>query len=235
MAEEESQQIGQDEIEKLLAEARGDSSAPAPSSGEAPPAEQAKPEPPAEAADQPSQASAESEEDGDRVLQQSEIEALLQQSTPAKPAAPAKPAPSAPSRQDADESDVNPADVEMLFNQAEAALASFDQAEHELPEGAQAFSFEELRGAPPSEESATLELVRDVELDLKIELGRTHMHLEDVLRLRKGSVVPLDKLAGDPVDIYVNGRLVAHGEVLVMNDNFCIRVAELVAPESGAA
>ena len=77
-------------------------------------------------------------------------------------------------------------------------------------------------------ETATLDLVRDVELDLKIELGRTQMYLEDVLKLRKGAVVPLDKLAGDPVDICVNGRLIARGEVLVLNDNFCVRVAELI-------
>ena len=68
-----------------------------------------------------------------------------------------------------------------------------------------------------------------MELDLKIELGRTNMFLEDVLKLRKGAVVPLDKLAGDPVDVYVNGRLIARGEVLVLNDNFCVRVAELIA------
>ena len=75
---------------------------------------------------------------------------------------------------------------------------------------------------------ATLDLLRDVELDVKIELGRTHMLLEDVLKLRRGSVVALEKLAGDPVDVYVNGRLVARGEVLVLNDNFCVRVAELI-------
>ena len=54
------------------------------------------------------------------------------------------------------------------------------------------------------------------------------MYLEDVLKLRSGAVVALDKMAGDPVDVYVNGRLVARGEVLVMNDNFCVRVAELI-------
>ena len=79
-----------------------------------------------------------------------------------------------------------------------------------------------------------MDLIRDVELNLKIELGRTHMYLEDVLKLRKGSVVPLDKLAGDPVDIYVNGRLIARGEVLVLNDNFAVRVAELVAAGNAA-
>ena len=71
----------------------------------------------------------------------------------------------------------------------------------------------------------------DVELDLRIELGRAEMTLEEVVSLRDGSVVTLDKLAGDPVDILVNGRLVARGEVLVLNDNFCVRVAEILAPD----
>ena len=94
------------------------------------------------------------------------------------------------------------------------------------------FELSDFGGTPPNREAATLELVRDVQLDLRIELGRTRMHLEDVLRLRQGAVVPLDKLAGDPVDIYANGRLVAQGEVLVLNDNFCVRVTELVAGEA---
>ena len=59
------------------------------------------------------------------------------------------------------------------------------------------------------------------------------MYLEDVLQLRRGSVVALDKLAGDPVDVFVNGRLVARGEVLVLNDNFCVRVAELISGDDG--
>ena len=71
----------------------------------------------------------------------------------------------------------------------------------------------------------------DVELDLRIELGRAEMSLEEVVALRDGSVVTLDKLAGDPVDILVNGRLVARGEVLVLNDNFCVRVAEILPPD----
>ena len=87
----------------------------------------------------------------------------------------------------------------------------------------------ELSGSPASTEIATVDLLRDVELDLRIELGRTHLDLEEVLKLRKGSVVALDKLAGDPVDVFVNGRLIARGEILVLNDNFCVRVADLVA------
>ena len=77
----------------------------------------------------------------------------------------------------------------------------------------------------------SLDALDDVELDLRIELGRTQMRLDEVVGLRDGSVVTLDKLAGDPVDVLVNGRLVARGEVLVLNDNFCVRVAEILAPD----
>lgn len=71
-------------------------------------------------------------------------------------------------------------------------------------------------------------MLSDVNLDVKIELGRTRMFVEDVLRLGEGSVVELDKLAGDPVDVFVNERLVARGEVLVLNENFCVRIHEIV-------
>jgi len=77
-----------------------------------------------------------------------------------------------------------------------------------------------------------IDLLSDVNLNVTIELGRTRMLVEDVLRLGEGSVVELDKLAGDPVDVYVNDRHVARGEVLVLNDNFCVRVNEIVAAVS---
>ena len=76
---------------------------------------------------------------------------------------------------------------------------------------------------------SSIDLLRDVDLNVKIELGRARMLVEDVLKLSEGSVVELDKLAGDPVDVFVNDRLVARGEVLVLNDNFCVRVNEIVA------
>ena len=76
---------------------------------------------------------------------------------------------------------------------------------------------------------SSIDLLRDVELNVKIELGRSRMLVEDVLKLAEGSVVELDKLAGDPVDVFVNDRLVARGEVLVLNESFCVRVNEIVA------
>ncbi|MEM6504495.1 MAG: flagellar motor switch protein FliN [Planctomycetota bacterium] len=82
---------------------------------------------------------------------------------------------------------------------------------------------------PTAGEQGGIDMLGDVDLDVTIELGRTEMLVEDVLRLASGSVVELDKLAGDPVDVYVNSRLVARGEVLVLNDNFCIRISEILA------
>lgn len=97
-------------------------------------------------------------------------------------------------------------------------------------EGLEDFQFPEA-GAPPANlKTASIELLRDVSLQVKIELGRANMYVKDVLSLDKGSVVELDRLAGDPLDILVNDRLVAKGEVLVLNDNFCIRVTEILSP-----
>ena len=76
-------------------------------------------------------------------------------------------------------------------------------------------------------------ILDDVTLQVRIELGRTKMLVEDVLKLNADSVVELDKAAGDPVDIYVNGRRIARGEVLVLNENFCVRVSEILEPLDG--
>jgi flagellar motor switch protein FliN/FliY len=73
-----------------------------------------------------------------------------------------------------------------------------------------------------------VEMIKDVELNVKIELGRANMTVSEILKLGTGAVVELDKLAGDPVDILVNEQLVARGEVLVLNDNFCVRINEII-------
>jgi flagellar motor switch protein FliN/FliY len=92
-----------------------------------------------------------------------------------------------------------------------------------------AMDLPELQAAMAAAQASSIDLLRDVDLNVKIELGRSRMLVEDVLRLSEGSVVELDKLAGDPVDVYVNDRLVARGEVLVLNEQFCVRVNEIVA------
>ncbi len=88
------------------------------------------------------------------------------------------------------------------------------------------------QGAPAARD---ISILRDVNLHVHIELGRTHMYIEDVLRLSEGSVVELDNLAGDPVDVIVNGRLIARGEVLILSDNFCVRISEIVSGPQNVA
>ena len=81
---------------------------------------------------------------------------------------------------------------------------------------------------PGYQQGLTLDDLGDVDLDITIELGRTEILIEDVLKLREGSVVSLDKLAGDPVDIVANGRLVARGELLVIDGKFGVRLSEVL-------
>lgn len=201
---------------------------------------------------------------GDADQSQDEIEELLRQAQAAAGMTPSEPAPptaarEAPSRSSAMSPSAAPSrastaavaaapppkrsggsasttadDVQFLLAQAEAALHSVDHPVDPAIHGISPFQFQDLSGSTASTEKATIELLKDVELNLKIELGRTQMNLEEVLKLRRGAVVTLDKLAGDPVDIYVNGRLIARGEVLVLNDNFCVRVAELLAGAEAA-
>jgi flagellar motor switch protein FliN len=126
--------------------------------------------------------------------------------------------------------------AQSALDAASAAVASLGDDEQQsdaggLPEDAASFLPPELQGAATGEPLPEgIDLLSDVNLNVKIELGRTRMLVEDVLRLSSGSVVELDKLAGDPVDVYVNDRHVARGEVLVLNDNFCVRINEILAP-----
>ena len=81
------------------------------------------------------------------------------------------------------------------------------------------------------EPGADISMLKDVPLEVRIELGRSRMYLGDILKLKEGSMVELDKLAGDPVDIVVNDKLVARGEILVLNDNFCVRITDVLNPQ----
>jgi flagellar motor switch protein FliN/FliY len=78
--------------------------------------------------------------------------------------------------------------------------------------------------------AGNIELLLDVSLPVAIELGRTHMSIRDILELGSGSIVELDKLAGEPVDILVNNKPLAKGEVVVIDENFGVRITSLVPP-----
>lgn len=82
---------------------------------------------------------------------------------------------------------------------------------------------------------SNIDLLMDVSLRVTVELGRTRMKLSQILELQHGSVVELDRLAGDPVDIFVNDRMVAHGEVVVVDDKFGVRITEMISPNNEKA
>jgi flagellar motor switch protein FliN/FliY len=84
-------------------------------------------------------------------------------------------------------------------------------------------------------QSRRLELLLDVPLDLSVELGRTRMSIQDLLNLSPGSVVELDKIAGEPLDILINDRLIARGEAVVVNDKFGVRITDIVSPSERIA
>ena len=135
-----------------------------------------------------------------------------------------------------DQQTPEPADAqESPTDSVDAADASPDAAA--ALEGVEA-ALGQLSAASGAGESAAVSsddgiaMLGDVSLRVKIELGRTRMYIEDVLKLNEYSIIELDRAAGDPVDIYVNDRYIARGEVLVVNDNFCVRVSELVDGEA---
>ena len=80
-----------------------------------------------------------------------------------------------------------------------------------------------------------IDLLLDVSMRVTVELGRTRMQLAQILELQHGSVVELDRLAGDPVDIFVNDCMVARGEVVVVDDKFGVRITEMVSSKNGKA
>jgi len=80
-----------------------------------------------------------------------------------------------------------------------------------------------------------LDLLLDVPLEVSVELGRSRLSIQNLLALGPGSVVELDKLAGDPLDILVNGRLVARGEAVVVNDKFGVRITDIVSRQERVA
>jgi flagellar motor switch protein FliN/FliY len=95
----------------------------------------------------------------------------------------------------------------------------------------QAAQLSQLSGGLPSGAGNNLELLMDVPLQVTVELGRTQKMVKEVLSLGPGSVLELDKLAGEPVDILVNEKPIAKGEVVVIDENFGIRVTEILSPK----
>lgn len=82
----------------------------------------------------------------------------------------------------------------------------------------------------PQKELRNLDFLLDVPLQLSVEVGRSKLLIKDLLQVREGSVIELDKLAGEPLDVYVNSRLIARGEAVMVNDKFGLRLTDVVSP-----
>jgi flagellar motor switch protein FliN/FliY len=90
--------------------------------------------------------------------------------------------------------------------------------------------FDTLNGAGGEASEVSLDMILDVPVTLAMEVGRTRISIRNLLQLNQGSVVELDRAAGEPLDVFVNGTLVAHGEVVVINEKFGIRLTDVISP-----
>ncbi|WP_022852810.1 flagellar motor switch protein FliN [Thermodesulfatator atlanticus] len=172
-------------------------------------------------------------------LRQDDIDALLNQEDAPKE----EPKEDAAKEADASsEVDVGDAEADLLA-QWEEALQEAKQQESAQPEAPQEESkkeppqasepqFEEFRpGGNGTEGHPSLDFILDIPLEISVEIGRTKMIINDLLKLSQGSIIELNKLAGEPAEIYVNKRLMARGEVVVVNDRFAVRLTEIISPQ----
>ncbi len=109
-----------------------------------------------------------------------------------------------------------------------AAMAEQTATEAAAAQKAQIFQNLTPEGAPGA--ANNLDLILDIPVHLTVELGRTKIAIRNLLQLAQGSVVELDGLAGEPMDVLVNGCLIAQGEVVVVNDKFGIRLTDIISP-----
>jgi flagellar motor switch protein FliN/FliY len=123
---------------------------------------------------------------------------------------------------------INPADADAVM--PEGGFSA--DPESAAPEGpaVQALHLGPLAPGASRVERGSLDLILDVDLEATVELGRAKLSIRDILGLGPGSVVELDKLAGEPADLLINGRRLARGEVVVIDDDFGLRITEILTP-----
>jgi flagellar motor switch protein FliN/FliY len=121
-----------------------------------------------------------------------------------------------------------------MAEQAEPAKPADDwaaaMAEQAEPVKASPAVFKDLAGSAPSGATHDIDFILDIPVLLTVELGRTKITIKNLLQLAQGSVVELDGLAGEPMDVLVNGCLIAQGEVVVVNDKFGVRLTDIITP-----
>ncbi|KVU95835.1 flagellar motor switch protein FliN [Burkholderia ubonensis] len=122
------------------------------------------------------------------------------------------------------------ADEEQGLDDWAAALAEQNQQPAVEPGATGAGVFQPLSKAAPTSTHNDIDMILDIPVKMTVELGRTKIAIRNLLQLAQGSVVELDGLAGEPMDVLVNGCLIAQGEVVVVNDKFGIRLTDIITP-----
>lgn len=110
------------------------------------------------------------------------------------------------------------------------AEAMNEQASAEAAPAADKASFNEVTDDSIASLDVNLDVVLDIPVNISMEIGRTKISIRNLLQLNQGSVVELDRLAGEPMDVLVNGTLIARGEVVVVNEKFGIRLTDIISP-----
>ncbi len=95
---------------------------------------------------------------------------------------------------------------------------------------AEQVSLDEFEDSKPRTMQQDLDVILDIPVTISMEVGRTSITIRNLLQLNQGSVIELDRLAGEPLDVLVNGTLIAHGEVVVVNEKFGIRMTDVISP-----
>lgn len=129
-------------------------------------------------------------------------------------------------------SDQDPQDTQDTLEQS--SLSDDSKPDNVRPADLAANRFDEPTLAEeviPGNRDQNLELILDVPVTLSMELGRSRISIRDLLQLNQGSVVKLDRPAGEPLDVLVNGCLIARGEVVVVNERFGLRITQIISPE----
>lgn len=96
--------------------------------------------------------------------------------------------------------------------------------------GSDASESEDAMEKTEEQEARELDFILDIPLELSVELGKTRMLVNDLLQLGQGSIIELNKLAGEPLEVYINRKLIARGEVVVVNEKFGVRLTDVITP-----
>ncbi len=122
-------------------------------------------------------------------------------------------------------------DQQAMADEWAAAMAEQGVTDDAADEGSvEAVDARPLDESSPSQGDVKLDVVLDIPVTISMEIGRTKISIRNLLQLNQGSVVELDRMAGEPMDVLVNGTLVAHGEVVVVNEKFGIRLTDVISP-----